>query len=132
MGMTTYIYGCIREYGLNSLRLVEVKRHNNRVMAHLPLSDDWPPLTRNMFAMTDNLQNANPGSMLEYTGRLIHFDASTKSIEYEWMEWQKKFEGLLTRLYWLDSYSSRMNRIKSISIPANWPVDLKNWSIGRR
>ena len=130
MGMTTYIYGCIREYGLNSLRLVEVKRHNNRVMAHLPLYDDWPPLTRNMFASTDNHQNENPGSMLEYTGRLIHFGASTKSIEYEWMEWQTKFEGLLTRLYWLEATVHVKTELSNIDT-FNWTVDLKKWSIGK-
>lgn len=130
MGMTTYIYGFIREYGLNSLRLVEVKRHNNRILAHLPLSDNWPPLTRNMFAATNNHKNESPGSMLEYTGRLIHFGASTKSIEHEWMEWQQKFERLLTSLYWLEATVHVKTELNDIDT-FNWSVDLRKWSIGK-
>ena len=121
--MTTYIYGCIREYGLNSLRLVEVKRHNNRMMAHLPLSDGWPPLRRNMFASTDDHQNENPGSCWSIRGDL-HFGASTKSIEYEWMAWQKKFEGLLMHLYWLEATVHVKTELSNIDT-FNWTVDLK-------
>lgn len=129
MGMTTYLYGCILEYGLNLNKLEEVKTHNNRIIENLPVNDNWPPLSREMFAVTNNHKSQISGTYLEYTGRLIHFGASFKSIEHEWLDWKTKFENLLTRLYWLDAHvhlQTEYNHLESF----RWSVDLKRWSIG--
>ena len=98
MGMTTFIYGVIEEYGLNLKRLDEIYSHNEQTVSNLSVSDSWPPLSKEMFSITnDNKEIEGPN--LEYWGRIIHFGACLKSVEYEWSEWKKKFEELLLKLY---------------------------------
>ena len=90
MGMTTFIYGVIEEYGLHYKRASEIYSHNEVVILNLPISDFWPPLSREMFAITKNdIKELGPN--LEYFGRMIHFAACLKSVESEWSEWKEKF-----------------------------------------
>ncbi|OAV45080.1 hypothetical protein A3850_011540 [Lewinella sp. 4G2] len=56
MGMTTYLYGVIEEYGLNHHRSEEIYLHNERIIAGLPETDSWPPLSKNMFSITKMLR----------------------------------------------------------------------------
>ena len=93
--MATRLYGCIVEYGLSTERSNEVYRHNEHVINNLPEDDEWPPLTKNMFAITQPATSAD-GLNYQYSGRIIHFGANFKSIEYEWKEWKDKFEELST------------------------------------
>ena len=103
MGMATRIYGCITEldYGLaNSEIQNRINGHNQGVIENLPLKSEWPPLVRKMFAITDNSDFPNEAPNFAYNGRIIHFGANLKSVEYEWNEWKLKFENLLSELIW--------------------------------
>ena len=128
MGMTTFIYGMIEEYGLHHKRLNEVYSHNENVILSLPISDSWPPLSKEMFSITKNDKKVE-GPNLEYWGRIIHFGACLKSVEYEWLEWKEKFEELLLKLYWTKAYVHFKTEYTGV-ISFEWTVDLKKWSIG--
>ncbi len=127
MGMTTFIYGVIEEYGLNHKRLHEVYSHNEGKILNLPTSDSWPPLSREMFSITKN-DKETEGPNLEYWGRMIHFAACLKSVEYEWSEWKEKFENLLTKLYWTQAHVHFKTEYTGV-ISFEWRVDLEKWSI---
>ena len=129
MGMTTYLYGAIEEYGLNIPRTKEVYAHNEQVIASLPISDDWPPLSKEMFSITKNDKEIE-GPNLEYWGRIIHFGACLKSVEQEWDEWKEKFEQLLTKLYWLEAHVHFKTEYTGV-ISFRWSMDLSKWSIGK-
>lgn len=125
--MTTFIYGAIEEYGLNHHRIDEVYAHNEKIIASLPEKDEWPPLSKEMFSITKNKDKlATPN--LEYWGRIIHFGACLKSVEYEWKEWKTKFEELLTKIYWTQAHVHFKTEYSDV-ISFNWRMDLKKWSI---
>lgn len=76
---------------------------NKRVIKSLPLNDEWPILTRDMFSFSPTLSHNGTSSgqiRSTYRGRVIYFGGSFSSIFYEWDEWLTKFETLLSRLYW--------------------------------
>ena len=125
--MTTFIYGVIEEYGLNHKRLEEVYVHNERIIASLPTSDAWPPLSKEMFSITKNDKEIE-GPNLEYWGRMIHFAACLKSVEYEWSEWKDKFENLLQKLYWTQAHVHFKTEYTGL-ISFEWRVDTHKWSI---
>ncbi|MGJ8685118.1 MAG: hypothetical protein ACSHWW_10870 [Nonlabens sp.] len=103
MGMATRIYGCITEWDhglINSEIQNGINTHNQNIIENLPLQSEWPPLVRKMFAITDNSDFNHEGPNFAYGGRLIHFGANLKSVEYEWKEWKVKFEKLLSELIW--------------------------------
>lgn len=130
MGMTTFIYGVIEEYGLNHKRLNEVYSHNEKIISSLPTSDSWPPLSKEMFSITKNDKEVE-GPNLEYWGRMIHFAACLKSVEYEWVEWKEKFENLLQQLYWTQAHVHFKTEYTGV-ISFKWSVDLTKWSIDER
>ncbi|WP_405569062.1 hypothetical protein [Winogradskyella sp. Asnod2-B02-A] len=103
MGMATRIYGCITEsdYGLTNSEIQnQINNHNKNVIEKLPSKSEWPPLVKKMFSITDNSDFLNEGPNFAYGGRIIHFGANFKSVEYEWKEWKVKFENLLSELIW--------------------------------
>ncbi|WAC02917.1 hypothetical protein N7U66_04630 [Lacinutrix neustonica] len=114
MGMATRIYGCITEldYGLpNSEIQSRINANNQKVIEKLPSKSEWPPLVRKMFSITDNSDFPNESPNFAYGGRIIHFGANLKSVEYEWNEWKDKFENLLSELISVSRRSSFYNRI---------------------
>jgi len=129
MGMTTYLYGAIEEYGLNIPRTKEIYAHNEQVIESLPTSDDWPPLSKEMFSITKNDIEIE-GPNLEYWGRIINFGACLKSVEHEWKEWREKFEELLTKLYWTEANVHFKTEYTGV-ISFRWSVDLLKWSISK-
>jgi hypothetical protein len=94
------IYGCIVGphgstadwYGLYPL--------NYTVIESLVTDDDYPPLTRGMFAVP--MDFGQPGSAF-YREQMIHFGASFNHLSESWHLWLAKFEGLLRRLYWSEA-----------------------------
>ena len=102
--------------------------HNNQIIDTLPVNDGWPPLSKEMFAFTNNTDQLIPGPHLDYTGRLLHFGASFKSIEHEWNDWKVKFETLLTKLYWLDAHVHLKTEYSDVD-SFEWTIDLRKWSI---
>jgi hypothetical protein len=106
MGMATRLYGCITEldFGTTGSEIQNrINAHNENVINSLPIKSDWPPLSKKMFAITDNSDFPKEGVNFAYSGRVIHFGANFKSVEYEWKEWRTKFENLLSELIWLNA-----------------------------
>jgi hypothetical protein len=100
MGMETILVGVIAEPWVqrDDARNQFFRQWNRRVLEDLPDLDEWPPLSRGLFAWTE-LDPLRGG----YRGTIIHFGGRFKSIEQEWDEWLGKYEGLLKRLYWESS-----------------------------
>ena len=108
MGVQSLLYGYIQEAWpgvrsngserhlqllINNARAIE--KHNEAVLAALPAEGEWPPLNRSMFA------HAPAGApMINYKGRLIHFAAALKEVDWDLRDWLDKFELLLKQLYW--------------------------------
>ena len=124
--MNTILFGAIEEYGLNSNNSDERYDHNARVIAALPLSDSWPPVSKEMFSFTQNSPGGK-GPDLEYESRVIHFGASLKGVEYEWEDWKSKFEQLLEQLFWLEANVYCKPEVGA-TISCHWRVDLKKWA----
>jgi hypothetical protein len=128
MGMATRLYGCIEEYGsLNEKKQIEVCSHNEKIISALPDSDAWPPLSKNMFAITHS-GPTNAGPNYAYTGRIIHFGANFKSVENEWNEWKEKFEELLKNLLWLSANVHFQTEYSDLQT-FKWRMNLKKWHI---
>lgn len=91
------MYGCIRTpWGLCHKSL---RRHNVRVLRHLPREDAWPPLIGSMFGITG--PSVREGA---YDHDLIHYGVTLKGMdERDAIAWIAKFEALLRRLYWFEA-----------------------------
>jgi hypothetical protein len=125
MGMAARIYGCIVEYGLRTEMQSKIYAHNKKIIEHLPQEDEFPSLSRNMFAITDNYEG---GPNFAYTGRIIHFGGNFKWFDPEWKEWKLKFEDLLTKLIWLEA-DVHLKREYSDIETFTWTVDLLKWNL---
>ena len=131
MGMTTTLYGCIIENGLLDIpSQKQIYAHNAEIINSLPVHDNWPPLTRNMFAITDNIafSENDIGPNYAYNGRIIHFGGNFKSIELEWAEWRIKFEELLSKLLWLEATVHLQTEYAEL-FTFNWHVNLLEWGL---
>jgi hypothetical protein len=77
----------------------DLRRHNVRVLEHLPREDAWPPLNRCMFGITG--PTAREGA---YDHDLIHFGVTLKGMDdRDAIGWITKFESLLSRMYWFEA-----------------------------
>jgi len=145
MGMETVLVGYIAECWLggdeNRTRLL--RRSNRRILSALPEEDSWPPLTKGLFAWSDE-----GGMRGGYRGTIIHFGGRFKSIETDWDEWLIKYESLLKQLYWesstvfLDTEVSGQHRfdwyhsnyddfiLSPPKLPTSWEFKgpFRNWS----
>jgi hypothetical protein len=128
MGMATHIFGCIIEYGLQVGEMqLKINAHNQQVIEDMPLYDNWPPLSRNMFAITSaGIRGETP--TYDYGGRIIHFGANLKGVEMEWSEWKEKFESLLTKLLWTRAHVHFVTEYNSLQ-SFEWRIDLLKWSL---
>ncbi|PCK09618.1 MAG: hypothetical protein COA42_02985 [Alteromonadaceae bacterium] len=97
MDQESIVYGCIKD--ATDFRVDGERRQTNReAMYQLPTVDEWPYLSREMFAIPQlSINNDN------YQTEVIHFGASYKAVEYEWNLWMKKFEELLNSMYWVSA-----------------------------
>jgi hypothetical protein len=96
MGHESIVYGYIEGSTYRSDEFRKLQRLNRAVIASLPVSDEWPFLTRQLFFVPG--EDYQDGT---YRSQVIHFGGSFKEIEYDWEKWLTKFERLLARLYWL-------------------------------
>lgn len=97
MERESIVYGCIKDLPFGDDREMKVRRfHNQSAISRLPGMDDWPFLSREMFAATSDQPMHGT-----YQTQVIHFGASYRSIEYEWEQWVAKFEQLLQSMYWV-------------------------------
>lgn len=91
------VYGCIKD--VVDLEPVSVRRKANRkALLTLPRLDDWPYLCQEMFSMPYSSIDKD-----QYQTHVIHFGASYRAVEYEWNLWMKKFESLLSNMYWVSA-----------------------------
>jgi hypothetical protein len=108
VGHQSIIYGRIQgeRNGLEGQR-TRVHEYNAAVIRSLPdRDDDWPFLTRHMFALAEHRVDGDADRGL-YKSQVIHFGASLKddpNRDAHWTEWLGKFEGLLLkRLVWVSA-----------------------------
>lgn len=99
MGFVTFIYGFIQEgwtgFGEDAeLRNRIIRKNTKRVLAGLPTEVNWPPLSKQMFSVS------NGPITMAYRCRLIHFAAATKELDFDLKDWIEKFEELLRKLHW--------------------------------
>jgi hypothetical protein len=99
MGHESIVYGAIVGSSWKISEPDRLQRLNQQVIAGLPETDDWPFLTRAMFACAGD-------SVLtgRYRSQPIFFGATFKAVEWEWDQWLAKFEQLLARLFWDEVY----------------------------
>jgi hypothetical protein len=85
------VYGCIEgaTYYADSSRYY---RMNAELIAALPETDEWPYLTRDLFAV--------PRDEHMFATQVVTFGASYNLVEWVWDVWLAKFEGLLRQMYW--------------------------------
>ncbi|MEO1449752.1 MAG: hypothetical protein AAFV07_09480 [Bacteroidota bacterium] len=127
--MRTTLYGYIEEMDFWRPPVEnEVKKHNHSVINSLPMADKWPPLSREMFALTHNSVHDVPRVNLEYDGRIIHFAANLKSVEHELDEWIIKYEDLLDKLIWFESKVHFQTEYTSLQT-LQWSVDLNVYGV---
>jgi len=127
MGMRTTLYGCIEEmdFWQNPISN-QVQMHNEHVINSMPINDKWPPICREMFSLSKNQGLEGPN--LEYSGRIIHFGANLKSVEYDRLELKSKFEALLKNLYWTNAWL-HLKTEYSVLETFHWRVDLLKYEI---
>ena len=127
--MRTTLYGYIEEMDFWKNPIInKVKRHNHKIIRNLKNDDEWPPLSKEMFAITCNSNNEIYRPNMEYSGRIIHFGANLKSVEHELNEWIVKYEKLLSELIWLESkvhFQTEYAELQTL----NWRVDLNQYEI---
>jgi len=90
MGMTTIVYGYIREPWIGYPALEQMLESNKKRIERLPETDKFPFFVRGLFSL----------SGVSYRNRLIHFAGGFKELESYWSDWLLKFESLLADLYW--------------------------------
>jgi hypothetical protein len=101
MGSIDLIYGSIFSYVGGQSHPDYARRISETLWALelLPVEDDYPPLTRNMFSLTAS-RYAVPGL---YQKLVIHFGLTVKNIEEEWDTWLDKFESVLEIIEWREA-----------------------------
>lgn len=100
MSQESVVYGCIKDLLIaNEADSAHQHRQRNReVVMCLPSVEDWPLLSREMFAL--------PVQGLELNDShtdVIHFGSSYKGVEYEWQTWINQFEAMLKQMYWVSA-----------------------------
>ena len=96
MDQESIVYGCIKD--VIGVAQSDRRITNRKAMLSLPQADDWPYLSREMFAFPRVEHSADL-----YQTEVMHFGASYRAIEYEWNAWMKKFEELLDKMYWVSA-----------------------------
>lgn len=96
MDHETIVYGCIKSAtGLKASDAFEQTLFNKRSIYSLPLIDDAPGVTQDMFSTPRFSLHGESGQTT-----VIHFGSSYPQIHQLWPRWLDKFEALLKKLYW--------------------------------
>jgi hypothetical protein len=100
MGFESIVYGRIEgaTYRAAGQQFRQLQKLNRQVIRSLPLMDEWPFLTRHMFALPGPFPH---GGL--YRCQVIHLGASFKELEGDLSIWLGKFEAVLRRLYWFSA-----------------------------
>ena len=98
MGHEAIFYGAIEGATYtNDENFRFLQERNRHVVEALPVKDDWPWLTRHIFAMPAEYPQGT------YRSQVIHFGLSLKDDPHDrscFDPWFQKFERLLRQLYW--------------------------------
>ena len=98
MGHEAMVFGCIEGATWHSgEEYRRLQALNAAVILALPANDEWPFMTRDMFALPA------PFPQGTYRCQVIHFGMSLKDDPYDrsvWDTWLGKFEGVIRKLYW--------------------------------
>lgn len=99
-GAESIVYGCIRDTVFTADREQTQSRRqvNRQVLRALPSIEDWPLLSREMFASP--LETIDYGDLRT---DVMHFGSSYRAVEYEWEQWLARFEDVLARMYWVSA-----------------------------
>ncbi len=97
MDQESIVYGCIKD-AVMFTDSRERREKNRQAMLSLPSADQWPFLAQDMFSLP-----ADRSIDAQYQTDVLHFGASYKAIEYEWDEWIRQFEFLLSNMYWISA-----------------------------
>lgn len=103
MSERTTLSGHIQEpnYGRKYARQTRMLQAGNwRHIRCLPREDEYPLLTRGMFAHSPKATSWDPHLTPTYQGHVLYFGGSFSSLYLDWQEWRTKFESLLRRMYW--------------------------------
>jgi hypothetical protein len=100
MAQESIVYGCIRDvlFGAEPEQVRARRAVNRRVLTALPSVEEWPLLSREMFALPveavvlDSLHTD-----------VVPFGSSYQGVEYEWEQWIGRFEVLLQQMYWVSA-----------------------------
>jgi len=97
MGSRSIVYGYIEGVwlGPGSPKNELLRGLNAAAIEALPITDDWPFLTRSLFKISDPTVDGGG-----YRNHIVHFGGSFKQIEDDWAAWLAKFERLLSQMYW--------------------------------
>ncbi len=97
--MESIVYGCIKHLPFGELDERRASCFTNRRVIHqLPMTDAWPFICREMFAVpSDEILGG------QYKTQVVHFGMAYHGVEYEWSSWVEKFEDLLRKMYWVSA-----------------------------
>lgn len=100
MSQESVVYGCIKDvlYDDGGAESGEHRCRNREVVLSLPSIEDWPLISREMFAMP-----AQGFFLADSHTDVIHFGSAYKGVEYEWQTWISQFEQLLKQMYWVSA-----------------------------
>lgn len=100
MTQESIVYGCIRDtvFGAEPEQVRLRREVNRRVLTALPSIEEWPLISREMFATA-----AAPALLETLHTDVVPFGSSYQGVEYEWEQWISRFEGLLQQMYWVSA-----------------------------
>ena len=100
MSQESIVYGCIKDIVYTDDKTATQQRReiNRRVLQSLPSSEDWPLLSREMFALP-----ANAIVVDDLHTDVVPFGSSYKGVEYEWEQWIARFEAILQKMFWVSA-----------------------------
>ena len=97
MDQESIVYGCIKDAAYSEQEY-EHREANRSAILSLPAANEWPLISREMFAVPALQRSAG-----YYQTDVLHFGASYQAIEYEWEQWIADFEALLRKMYWISA-----------------------------
>lgn len=100
MSGESVVYGCIKDVVYTDDAAIAQQRRevNRRVLASLPAAEDWPLISREMFA-----HPANAIVVDDLHTDVVPFGNSYRGVEYEWEQWLRRFEAILQKMFWVSA-----------------------------
>lgn len=97
MNQASVVYGYIKH---TDNRPREHLIANQRAVMALPPAENWPLLSREMFAAGGEPEDDGE---FHFHTHILHFGAACPGVEYEWRLWLEQFERLLETMHWVSA-----------------------------